>query len=448
MSFKLLPGFGSVLSVYALWGLLAFSVVANSDGGAVSPTGKQTWRNLEQLTSWEKQRVDLRRSTPRDARVGYLPAEAFPFSAPYTAEEMGFRTMDFTHTARWSHVMADAFGTITKEGYLTQGVTVAMVDQMQSPNAQGQIAKKPGEVYSRHMYYYTYPPKNDGVQEMWILRRSGLESSAKLDYFAYTPSLRRVRRQPPPRRETPFPGVAQSFDDILGLEAWEFDWRLMGADTLYETVRFPENRKTITLAEPSGRFYDVATDSIKMMQERYPFYRKDGGVNCFVVAATPKRDWLPDYKVSKVIYWLDQYYFYPLRIERYDEEGKLKMIEVRIARQENKGLPDGQGFASHLVVYFDAELDLISYSLHDAHLMQEWTEDDLAAFTPDFMRRRWLKYPQQSQSMVESPEEYYLRPALLAERFPDERSLALRATVAARIAAQNKAGHLVFGSVP
>ena len=64
------------------------------------------------------------------------------------------------------------------------------------------------------------------------------------------------------------------------------------------------------------------------------------------------------------------------------------------------------------------------------------------------MRRRWLKYPQQSQSMVEAPEEYYLRPALLAERFPDERSLALRATIAARIAAQNKAGHLVFGSVP
>ena len=74
MNFKLLPGFGSVLSAAcALWGLLAFSVVANSDGGEVSPTGKQTWRNLEQLTSWEKQRVDLRRSTPRDARVGYLP---------------------------------------------------------------------------------------------------------------------------------------------------------------------------------------------------------------------------------------------------------------------------------------------------------------------------------------------------------------------------------------
>ena len=432
---------GSVLSGFTLLGLLVFSGAGNSEP---SPAGEPSWRGLDQLTVWERARVDLRINTPRDSKTPSLPAEPFPYAEPYTAEEMGFRSMDFTHTARWSHVMADAFGTITKEGYLTQGITVAMVDQMASPNAQSQIAVAPGEAYSRHMYYYTYPPKNDGVQEMWVLRRTGLESSAKLDYYAYTPSLRRVRRQPPPRRETPFPGVAQSFDDILGVEAWEFDWRLIGADVLHETVRFPSNRKNITLAEPNGRFYDVATDSIKLMQERYPFYREDGGVNCFVVVATPKREWLPDYKVSKIVYWLDQYYFYPLRVERYDEEGKLKMIEVRIARQENKGLPNGQGFASHLVVYFDAELDLISYSLHDAHLMRDWTEDDLAAFTPDFMRRGWLKYPQQSQALVSSPEEYYLRPALLEERFPKERSLTLSPPVAARLKAQNKRGQLVF----
>ncbi|MEZ0123044.1 MAG: DUF1329 domain-containing protein [Candidatus Reddybacter sp.] len=448
MNFNVLLAFSRTLSACAILGLLVFSVVAKSESANNSESiGVQTWRTLDQLTSWERERIDFHTNTPRDKKIPYLPAEPFPFTTPYTAEEMGFRAMTFTHTARWSHVMADAFGTITKEGYLTQGVTVAMVDQMDSPNAASQIAKKPGEAYSRHMYYYTYPPKSDGVQEMWVLRRTGLESPAKLDYFAYTPSLRRVRRQPPPRRETPFPGVAQSFDDILGLEAWEFDWRLIGADVLHETVRFPTNRKAITLAEPNGRFYDVATDSIKLMQERYPFYREDGGVNCFVVVGTPKKDWLPDFEVSKVVYWLDQYYFYPLRIERYDKEGKLKMIEVRIAQQENKALPNGEGFASNLVVYFDAELDLISYSLHDAHLMQEWTEEDLAAFTPDFMRRRWLKYPQQSQSMVNSPEEYYLRPSLFAERFPSERSMTVSPAIAARITAQNKAGHLVFGSV-
>ncbi len=405
---------------------------------------KRTWRSLDELSHWERERIDFRTTTPRDTKNPFLPAEPFPFTAPYTAEEMGYRTMDFTHTARWSHVMADAFGTITHAGYLSQGVTVAMIDQMNSPNAQSQILKQPGEAYSRHMYYYTYPPKNDGVQEMWVLRRSGLEAPAKLDYYAYTPSLRRVRRQPPPRRETAFPGVAQSFDDILGLESWEFDWRLIGADTLYETVRFPENRPYITLAEPSGKFYEVATKSIQLMKQRYPFYRKDGGVDCFVVVSTPKDEWLPGYKVSKVVYWLDQYYFYPLRIERYDQNGKLKMVEVRIAEHENRDLPEGQGFASNLVVYFDAELDLISYSLHDAHLIREWTAGDLMTFTPDFMRRGWLQYPQKSQSMVDTPEQFYLRPDLLEGRFPNERSVAVSPVISARIAAQNKRGHLVF----
>jgi len=49
--------------------------------------------------------------------------------------------------------------------------------------------------------------------------------------------------------------------------------------------------------------------------------------------------------------------------------------------------------------------------------------------------------------MVNSPEEYYLRPAMLAERFPNERSMAVSPAIGARIKAQNKAGHLVFGSV-
>jgi len=427
-----------------LLGMIVLPTLANSE---IKPPSEQTWHGVEQFTDWEKKRVDLRTDTPRNAQIPYQPAEPFPFTAPFTAEEMGYRAFNFTHMARWSHVMADAHGTITKDGYLTQGVVVIMVDQMQSPNAQSQILSEPGAPYSRMMLYYTYPPKSDGSQQMWILRRSGLEKPAKLDYFAYTPSLRRVRRQPPPRRETPLPGLAQSFDDILGVEPWELDWRLIGADTLYETVRFPGNRKNITLAEPNGKFYDTPTDSIKPMGKRYPFYQKDGGVNCFVLVATPDRKWLPEYKVSKIVYWLDQYYFYPLRIERYDEEGKLKMIEVRTATNENRSLPDGQGYASSISIYYDVERDLIAYSLHDAHFMREWTEDDLMHFTPDFMRRRWLKYPQKSQSMVKSPEEYYLRPSLLEGRFPNDRPVSVSPAVAARIVAQDKAGHLVFDNV-
>ncbi len=422
-----------------LLGLIVFTVDVN---GEANPVKKEGWRAIDQLSRWERERIDFRIDTPRDSKTGYLPAEPFPFTAPYTAEEMGYRMMEFTHTARWSHVMADTFGAITKAGYLSQSTAVSMIGQELS--TQEHIHAEPGAVHARHMYYYIYPPKNDGIQELWSLRRTGLESPVKLDYFAYTPSLRRVRRQPPPRRDTPFPGLAQSFDDIIGLESWEFDWRLIGADTLYETVRFPNTRPKITLAKPNGGFYELDTDLIKPMGESYPFYRQDGGIDCFVVVATPNREWLPDYKVSKIIYWLDEHYFYPLRVETYDGNGDLKTIEVRLAKQENKALPEGHGYAGILAVYFHTQLDLISYSLHDAHMVKEWGEEDLIQFTPDFMRRRWLKYPQKSQAMVSSPEEFYMRPRLLKGKFSDERPVSVSLAIAARIAAQDKAGHLVF----
>tara|TARA_R110000787_G_scaffold8220_4_gene27368 strand:- start:273 stop:1640 length:1368 start_codon:yes stop_codon:yes gene_type:complete len=421
---------------------LILAAMALPASGEDVPSG---WRSVAQFTPWERERFDPRTDTPRDPKTGYLPAEPFPFKAPFTAEEMGYRTMDFTHTARWSHIVADAFGTITRAGYLSEGITIGMIDQVLAPDASAQINGQPGDIYSRQLYYYTYPPKNDGVQEMWVLRRSGAESPEKLDTFAYTPSMRRVRRQPAPRRDTSFPDTVQSFDDILGVESWEFDWRVIGADVLYETVRFPRTRPTMTLAEPNGKFYEVATDSIKVMSERYPFYRQDGGVNCFVLEAIPNRQWLPDYKVSKIIYWIDQYYFYPLRTERYDEDGKLRMIEVRLAHRENKSLPEGQGYASRLTVYYDAKEDLLSYSLHDAHTVAQWSPEEQALFTPDFMRRNWRRYAHDSQSLVTSPEKFYLRPQLLRGRFPDERPVSVAADIQARIEAQNQAGHLVFG---
>ncbi|RLA47408.1 MAG: hypothetical protein DRR06_02595 [Gammaproteobacteria bacterium] len=407
-------------------------------------THKGMWRTPGNLTASEQRRVDINSSSSDRGTVSYLPTEEWPFEAPFSAQEIGYRVMDFSHVPRWSHVMADAFGVLTKAGYLTQGVTVGMVEQISAPGALTQIESQPGDIYSRQIYFDVYPPKNKGLQQMWLMRRSGADNPTKLDFFIYSPSLRRVRRQPPPRRETQFPDMVQSFDDITGREAWEFDWRLLGADTLYKTVRFPINRETITLGRANGSYYDVPTAEIKMMGERYPFYRTDGGVDCFVVEAKPNRDWLPNYEISKLIYWVDQFYFYPLRIEQYNENGELKTVQVRLARHDNTKLAEGYGYSNNLSVYYDLQQDLLSYSLHDAIMVREWSEEELTMFTPDFMRRRWLKYPQQSQALVDSPEQFYLRPQLLKDRFPEERPIKITEDVVARIKEQNKNGYLKF----
>jgi len=62
------------------------------------------------------------------------------------------------------------------------------------------------------------------------------------------------------------------------------------------------------------------------------------------------------------------------------------------------------------------------------------------------MRRRWLKYRQHTQTGIDSPEEFYLRPSLEAEKLPEERGLRLASDVLERVRAQNAAGRLVFST--
>ena len=219
---------------------------------------------------------------------------------------------------------------------------------------------------------------------------------------------------------------------------------MLGTDLLYETVRFPNTRPTVTLAQPDGNFEEVPAANIKMLGDTYPRYADDGGVACYVVEARTRKDWLPNYRIGKLIYWLDRHSFYPLRIEQYDHDNQLVIIEVRNAYLVNPALEE-RGYAGLFTVYYDIGLDLMSYSAHDAHWVREWSKEDQdTMFEPDFMRRRWLKYPLKTQALVYTPEKFFLRPLLYPEKFPLERKMVVSEAVARRIDAQEAAGHLVF----
>ncbi len=419
--------------------------IAAQNNGSANGSRPKSWKTVAELSDEEKAALDFRTETPRSTDLPYLPAEPYPFEAPYTAEELGYRSMEFAHVSRWSHVMADAFGSMTTSGYLNQGVTIGLNFYMpDEAGIAGQLKTPSGKDFFRMVFYYMSPAEVQGSQDLWILYRTDKENPTKLDYFAYAPSLRRVRRIPQPRRGERFPNNVQSFDDIVGRDAWEFTWRVLGTDVLYETIRFPTTRPTVTLANPDGTFFDKVSDQLKMMWDDYPFYRPDGGVECYVVESVTKEDWLPNYPARKIVYWLDKHYFYPLRIEQYNQDGELQVVEVRIARQDNPALKE-KGYAALMTLYYDVSLDLMSYSIHDAHLVKEWSEKDKeVVFGPDFMRRGWLMHPLKTQTLVNSPAEFYLRPLLYADKFPQDRKIALAPDVAARIQAQEVAGHLVF----
>ena len=437
--------------------LFATLFVFHMPAGAASPanTGpdrtpvpnqtNRSWRLLSELSAQERQRLDFATDTPRDATIPYIPAEPYPFKPPYTPEEIGFRAMEFPHMPRWSCVQIEDSGTLTPTGYLFINQIIVLVQYPDQAGLMGQISAKPGEIFSRWLTQDIAPPENHGNQLLFSTYRTDKELTKKADMFGYSPTLRRVRRFPQPRRQDKFPNQPVAYDDFLGRDAWEFSWRVIGTDVLYETARFPTTRRSITFRSTDGTFTDVAAEDLKLMGEEYPSYTQDGGVRTYVMEATAKSDWLPGYYAPRILYWVDQEYFYPLRTEAYGPEGELVLIEERIAKLMNPSLGE-HGYHNLLALWWDPQQDFYSYGVHDAMDLREWTQEDKDVFfNPDFMRRGWFPVPLKTQAGVNEPEEFYLRPHLYRDKFPTERTITLPAALEARIQAQEEAGHIVFG---
>ena len=60
------------------------------------------------------------------------------------------------------------------------------------------------------------------------------------------------------------------------------------------------------------------------------------------------------------------------------------------------------------------------------------------------MRRVWFPIPMKTQATVRVSEDFFLRPHLDRDKFPEERKITLAPEVEARVRAQDEAGHLVF----
>jgi hypothetical protein len=411
---------------------------------AEDSVGVRTWKTVSELSDEEKALLDLRTETSRDPQVPYLPAERFPFTPPYTAEEMGLRAMEFPHTPFWNCTLIDIAATITNTGYMDQRVTIIPVLYLPEGGfAEHLYGTKPGQEVFRWLSQSVSPPERYGNQTLYVGYRNDRTFTTKLDLFAYSPALRRIRRQPQPRREDRLPNSASTFDDLIGRDAWEFTWRILGTDVLHQTVRFPVTKQTAILTDDEGGYIEVPASEIKLMGNNYPLYTIDGGVKCFVVEAVPKPEWLKDYYVSKLIYWLDQQAFFPLRIEQYDKEGKLIFVNARVGTQANPALGD-HGYAVLFDLWWDIPIDLLSTSIHGI-LSRSWTEADRKIFfSPGFMRREWFLEPPKSLMSLNSPDEFHLRPPLESGKFPLERKIELSPELTVRIENQEREGRLVF----
>ena len=208
----------------------------------------RTWKTVDELSPQELREVDLSTNPPHDQTVPYLLAEKYPFTAPYSAEEMGYRLMEFTQRPRWSCAFANLWGSISPQGVLLNpGKSVTFMDYNKPFGVEAEFVRKPGEELYRYLNQNIFPPDAEGSQHMTIRYRTDRVFTKKEESFMYSPSIRRVRHQTPYRRQDKYPNQAQTTDDSTGRDAWEFSWRFVGTDVLYKTVRFPVTRPTIAL---------------------------------------------------------------------------------------------------------------------------------------------------------------------------------------------------------
>ena len=431
------------LSVNGL--LIVIALMFSANASFSEP--QKTWKPLIDLSPQELELYDPSQNTPRDASIPYIPAEKYPFSAPYTAEEMGYRYAEFPHINRWANTMNDVFGVVTPSGYINQGAWITYTSLEGEPGFEGYMRHKPGEIYAKWMIWQTFPPDGQGGQQFWTPYRSDKNFRTKLDFYIYSKGLRRIRRMPEPRRDQRFPDNAQTIDDVMGRDPWEFKWEVLGTDVLYETVRFPNTRPKMVLNLDGKGFTEKPTESLKMMGENFEHYRSDGGVDCWVLKATADPDWVPDgYAEKYLVIWLEKNTFYPLRTEKYGLDDRLIMVDDRLARFENPARKE-LGYSAYLSVYWNLDHDLISYSFHDGLKPREWTkEEKKSIFTAEFMRREWMYEMVKTQALVEKPDQFFLRSKLYPNKFPEHRNVTLSAEIQKRYQAQEAAGKLIFES--
>lgn len=408
-------------------------------------TAPHTWKTVSELSAEELAQFDPRTETPRHAQYPYLPAEPYPFTPPYTAEEMGYRMMEFTQRPRWSCALANLFGSISSEGALLGlGRAVNLIAYPGDDGAGGELVRKPGEEVYRQLTQQLFPPEAYTSQILVIRYRTDQQFVKKEDMFSYSPTLRRVRHQNSMRRNDRFPQMAMTLDDASGRSAWEYSWTLLGTDVLFETVRFPVTRPQVMITEADGTYRERATKDLKLMGDDYMHYTPGNGVRCYVLEARSRADWLPDYHASRVLFWLETHSFFPLRTETYDREGKLSRVEVRLTKMVHTALGE-RGYSPFIQVYWDLASDILTYNIRDGVRLMQWSPTDMVTyFSPDFMRRQWYLVPLRSYLGIERPEEFYLRPGLEPGKFPEHRSIQLSEALAERIRAQDVAGRLVF----
>jgi len=183
------------------------------------------------------------------------------------------------------------------------------------------------------------------------------------------------------------------------------------------------------------------------MGDDYPDYTQDGGVPCYVLEGLTNSDFFSP-KHKRLILWVDMYACRELRRERYDLKNNLVAIMERRNRLELKDKGEW-GYSILIHLSWDLRTDHMSVNHYDFHRPPKTFKVDPdnpeTYFRPNPIAMCSEMFPVPFSTMVfRDPEQFYLRPKLMAGKFPQNRKLHVPGKMLKLIKAQNKADQLVF----
>jgi hypothetical protein len=339
-------------------------------------TGR-TWKYVEELNTAEQQywQIDARWSheIPRDKEFPLYPEKKYPFSYPYTGEELsalgeaggGGTVMCGLQSHHGYHISR----TKDRNGVVSKSDAICQTIKHFKTFAEQLYVLKPGQEQGAFLTVVASPPESAGTAVLSKFYKDGPGVTKVEDRWIYAPSIRRVRRFSGASGDDYVQGGIGTYDDSFLRDFWKYDSKIIGVDILYESA----NTK-----KPYGPIAGP--------------YRSDGGIECYVVL---HKHYKKNYYLSQWITWYEKKTLHAIRTEQWDRRGNFKQVtESGLAGQ---------------VRYF-------------GKLIYPWEEGYKGGLTPDGAERRAILHgggPTHAWD-VELNMEVYTLPDVPDEKVPYE----------------------------
>jgi hypothetical protein len=318
------------------------------------------------------------------AQEEYTPPPGFPWSPPYTAEQIMYLADSAWQKGYKTYDMDALELEMDARGYIRQRFTMRRRmlfydDYADLLNYKGGKLKL-GDVRKKDIILFLTPPAMRGQAILqWSYKQSPSQRK-NIDFWVYIPSLRKIRRLATGDRADAVAGGDVTYDDIGQREVFDETHTLIGEDILPQGPTIPEEK------------------------------------DCYVIESINKD---PKYYLSKRISWVGKDCLCTWREEQYDRKGYLiRILEKRF--EKISGVITATMWNDWNVQRnFRQAIIIFNHQFHKP--MSE------AEFLPPYLLKEfpWRKPDLSQVPFINGSEEFPAPPPLLRDRFPKYRKIKL-----------------------